>query len=183
MPENITACIAGGVLCGIGAGITLLSKGSGGGEEILGLLLMQKYKSMSVGKIFNIINVFVFTTCMYIYDISSGVYSIFFAVVTAVVIDRVHLQNITMTMLIISKKEQLEDLIFKAVHRGVTKIKGIGAYSGEETKATLSTENIYVTPIDLPATVDFEYKSMLGFFLAVEMWFVSYSQYCAEQIE
>ena len=50
MPENITACIAGGVLCGIGAGITLLSKGSGGGEEILGLLLMQKYKSMSVGK-------------------------------------------------------------------------------------------------------------------------------------
>ena len=62
MPENITACIAGGVLCGIGAGITLLSKGSGGGEEILGLLLMQKYKSMSVGKIFNIINVFVFTT-------------------------------------------------------------------------------------------------------------------------
>lgn len=64
LPENITACIAGGVLCGIGAGITLLSKGSGGGEEILGLLLMQKYKSMSVGKIFNIINVF--TTCMYI---------------------------------------------------------------------------------------------------------------------
>ena len=138
MPENITACIAGGVLCGIGAGITLLSKGSGGGEEILGLLLMQKYKSMSVGKIFNIINVFVFTTCMYIYDVSSGVYSIFFAVVTAVVIDRVHLQNITMTMLIISKKEQLEDLIFKAVHRGVTKIKGIGAYSGEETNILLT---------------------------------------------
>lgn len=51
------------------------------------------------------------------------------------------------------------------------------------TLATLSTENIYVTPIDLPATVDFEYKSMLGFFLVVEMWFVSYSQYCAEQIE
>lgn len=75
---------------------------------------------------------------MYIYDISSGVYSIFFAVVTAVVIDRVHLQNITMTMLIISKKEQLEDLIFKAVHRGVTKIKGIGAYSGEETNILLT---------------------------------------------
>lgn len=44
LPENITACIAGGVLCGIGAGITLLSKGSGGGEEILGLLLMQNIK-------------------------------------------------------------------------------------------------------------------------------------------
>lgn len=51
------------------------------------------------------------------------------------------------------------------------------------TLAKLSNENIYVTPIELPATVDFEYKSMLGFFLAVEMWFVSYSNYCAEQIE
>ena len=35
-----------------------------------------------------------------------------------------------MTMLIISKKEQLEDLIFK--------IKGIGAYSGEETNILLT---------------------------------------------
>lgn len=138
LPENITAAIAGGVLCGIGAGVTLLSKGSGGGEEILGLLLMQKYKNMSVGKVFNIINVFVFATCAYIYDISASVYSIFFAVVTAVVIDRVHLQNITMTMLIITKKDQIEDLIFETVHRGVTKIKGVGAYSGEATNVLLT---------------------------------------------
>ena len=51
------------------------------------------------------------------------------------------------------------------------------------TLATYSTESIYITPVNLPATVGFEYKSMLGFFLAVEMWFVSYSQYCTEQIE
>lgn len=51
------------------------------------------------------------------------------------------------------------------------------------TLATLSTENLYITPVDLPATLDYEYKSLLGFFLAVEMWFVSYSGYCAEQIE
>ena len=40
--EHLTACVAGGVICGIGAGMTLLSGGSGGGEEILGLLLMQR---------------------------------------------------------------------------------------------------------------------------------------------
>lgn len=51
------------------------------------------------------------------------------------------------------------------------------------TLAKLSNENIYVTPIELPATVDFEYKSMLGFFLAAEMWFVSYSQYILEQAD
>lgn len=49
------------------------------------------------------------------------------------------------------------------------------------TLATFSTENIYVTPIELPAALETEYKSMVGFFLAVEMWFVSYSQYILEQ--
>lgn len=138
LPEHITAAIAGGVLCGIGAGITLLSKGSGGGEEILGLLLLQKYRNMSVGKIFNIINIFVFTTCMFIYNISAAVYSILFAAVTAIVIDRVHLQNITMTMLIITKKSNAENLIFHTVHRGVTTIQGTGAYSGETTNLLLT---------------------------------------------
>lgn len=138
LPENITAAVAGGVLCGIGAGITLLSKGSGGGEEILGLLLMQKYPHMSVGKVFTIINIFVFTACIIIYDISAGVYSILFAAVTALVIDRVHLQNITMTMMIITKKDGVEDLVFQTVHRGVTTIQGIGAYSGEPTHILLT---------------------------------------------
>ena len=49
------------------------------------------------------------------------------------------------------------------------------------TLATLSTGNIYITPVRLPATVDFEYKSMLGFFGAGEIWFVSYSQYCIDK--
>lgn len=138
LTEEVASSIAGGVLCGIGAGVTLLSKGSGGGEEILGLLLMQKYRNMSVGKVFNLINIFVFGACLFLYNMSTAVYSIFFTVVTAVVIDRVHLQNITMTMLIITKKEQAEDLIFQAVHRGVTKIRGIGAYTGEETNILLT---------------------------------------------
>ena len=138
LPDTITGCIVGGVFCGIGAGVTLLSKGSGGGEEILGLLLMQKYKNMSVGLVFNIINVFVFSACIFIYDLSAGVYSIIFAIITAVVIDKVHLQNITMTMLVISKMNDVEDLIFNEVHRGVTKIKGTGAYSGEETNILLT---------------------------------------------
>lgn len=138
LPENITAAVTGGILCGIGAGITLLSKGSGGGEEILGLLLMQKYPSMSVGKVFTIINVFVFSACILIYDISAGVYSILFAAVTALVIDRVHLQNVTMTMMIITKKDGVEDLVFNTVHRGVTTIQGTGAYSGEPTHILLT---------------------------------------------
>ena len=49
--------------------------------------------------------------------------------------------------------------------------------------ASLSTESVYVTTISLPARLEgASYESMLGFFVAAEIWFVSYSQYCAEQI-
>ena len=134
LPDTLTACIAGGVFCGIGSGVALMSKGSGGGEGILGLLLMQKYRELSLGTVFNIINFFVFGTCIYIYDIAAGVYSIFFAVITSVVLDRVYLPSITVALFVISKKEYIEKVIFESVQRGVTKIQGIGAYSGEETQ-------------------------------------------------
>ena len=138
LPDTITACLAGGILCGLGCGMTLMSKGSGGGEGILGLLLMHRYHNMSVGKVFNIINIFVFGSCILLYDVAAAVYSIFFAVITSVVLDKAYLPSITVTMIIITKIDLVEEVIFAAVHRGVTKIKGIGAYSGENTNVLLT---------------------------------------------
>jgi len=138
LPDTITACLAGGILCGLGCGITLMSKGSGGGEGILGLLLMHRYHNMSVGKVFNIINIFVFGSCILLYDVAAAVYSIFFAVITSVVLDKAYLPSITVTMIVITKIDLVEEVIFAAVHRGVTKIKGIGAYSGENTNVLLT---------------------------------------------
>lgn len=138
LPDTITACLAGGILCGLGCGMTLMSKGSGGGEGILGLLLMHRYHNMSVGKVFNIINIFVFGSCILLYDVAAAVYSIFFAVITSVVLDKAYLPSITVTMIVITKIDLVEEVIFAAVHRGVTKIKGIGAYSGEDTNVLLT---------------------------------------------
>ena len=138
LPDTITAFLAGGILCGLGCGMTLMSKGSGGGEGILGLLLMHRYHNMSVGKVFNIINIFVFGSCILLYDVAAAVYSIFFAVITSVVLDKAYLPSITVTMIVITKIDLVEEVIFAAVHRGVTKIKGIGAYSGEDTNVLLT---------------------------------------------
>lgn len=138
LPDTITACLAGGILCGLGCGMTLMSKGSGGGEGILGLLLMHRYHNMSVGKVFKIINIFVFGSCILLYDVAAAVYSIFFAVITSVVLDKAYLPSITVTMIVITKIDLVEEVIFAAVHRGVTKIKGIGAYSGEDTNVLLT---------------------------------------------
>ena len=47
--------------------------------------------------------------------------------------------------------------------------------------ANLSTENLYVTPRALPVASKRPYESTLAFFLLVEIWFVSYTQFLAEQ--
>ena len=58
--ETIAACVIGGLVCGVGAGMTLTAGCSGGGEEILGLLCVQKKPDFSVGRIAMILNVFVY---------------------------------------------------------------------------------------------------------------------------
>ena len=99
---------------------------------------MKKYHSFSIGKLANFTNTFIFGACLYHFDLSTTVYSIFFTVIYFVVLDRVHLQNITMTMLIITKKDGMEQLIFDLVHRGCTTMGGIGAYTGEKVHVLLT---------------------------------------------
>ena len=47
----------------------------------------------------------------------------------------------------------------------------------------LATESLYVTICNMPYACGAEktYESMLGFFLLVEIWFLSYSQFLSEQ--
>ena len=105
--EHLTACVAGGVICGIGAGMTLLSGGSGGGEEILGLLLMQKHSNLSVGKVSAILNIFIFGTCAVIFSISQAIYSVLFTGIVYYVLDKVHFQNIMLTLHSGTKKQKI----------------------------------------------------------------------------
>ena len=65
-------------------------------------------------------------------------YSILFTCVTFLCLDRAHLQNVMVTMLIITKKPEMEQLVFEYVGRGVTKWEGEGAYSGEQTEMLLT---------------------------------------------
>ena len=93
--EHLTACVAGGVICGIGAGMTLLSGGSGGGEEILGLLLMQKHSNLSVGKVSAMLNIFIFGTCCGNFQYFPGnLFSFVLRVSFIMLLDKVHFQNI-----------------------------------------------------------------------------------------
>ena len=136
--ETIAACVIGGLVCGVGAGMTLTAGCSGGGEEILGLLCVQKKPDFSVGRIAMILNVFVYGIGLLLFEQDVVVYSIIFGCTTYLTLDRMHLQNVMVTMLIISKSEAMEQLVFRYAGRGVTKWTGVGAYSNEPSDLLLT---------------------------------------------
>ena len=136
--EVLTACVIGGLLCGAGAGLTLTAGCSGGGEEILGLLCAMKNPWFSVGRISMLLNIGVFGTGLFLFDRQSVVYSILMAGVMYLCLDRVHLQNVMVAMFIITKREDMEKLVFQRAGRGVTRWVGEGAYSSQETDILLT---------------------------------------------
>ncbi len=137
LSDTIVCCLAGGVLSGIGIGMTLFSGGCGGGEEIISVYLTTKHSSLSVGKITLFINIFVFGCCAVFFDLSVAVYSIIYSALSSIALDKIHFQNITMDMFIISKRNDIEKIVYDTVKRGATRINAKGGYSGEDTNMYL----------------------------------------------
>ena len=127
--DYLTACIIGGIVCGLGSGLVLRGRSSAGGQDIIGLCCAKKFPNFSVGKVTIIMNIFVYGVCMFLFDIEIVVYSLIYATVLSVAVDRVHIQNINMSVMIFTKKVGISKAIMEQTGRGVTNWDGEGAYT------------------------------------------------------
>lgn len=130
--DYLTACIVGGAIAGGGTGLVLLGGHSGGGQEMLGMYITSEFPKLSVGMVGMIVNIFVYSICLFLFDVEIAVYSIIYGVVFALMCDKVHMQNINISVLIFTKKDDIDKLIMEKTGRGVTKWEGAGAYTNEE---------------------------------------------------
>lgn len=130
--DMLTACIIGGLVTGLGAGIILRAASSGGGQDILGVYFSKKLPSFSVGKVSIIINSFIFGACAFLFNLEVVIYSLIYTVIYSLVVDKVHVQNIKSTAIIITKNTKLCALLIKEMNRGVTKINGFGGFTNKE---------------------------------------------------
>ena len=69
-----------------------------------------------------------------IFDIEITVYSLIYATVMAMTCDRVHVQNISLSVMIFTKKDGVEQAIMNEMRRGVTEWEGKGSYTKEDSK-------------------------------------------------
>ncbi len=131
--DRLMACIIGGLVVGTGVGMILRGRSTGGGQDSIGMIFAKKYPGFSVGKIAIITNVMVYAVCLWMFDLEVVVYSLIYTTVLAMACDRVHVQNINMSVMIFTKQEGIEQIILKEMGRGVTKWEGVGAYTNESS--------------------------------------------------
>ena len=140
--DRILAALVGGLGSGFGAGLVLRAGSSQGGQDLIGVCLAKTHPDFKVGAIGIVISVTIYTICLFIYDVQTVLYSIIFAVMTGIFIDRVHTQNIKIECMIFTKKEGLASAILNEVNRGVTTWEGIGAYTQSDTHVDAVVEVI-----------------------------------------
>lgn len=131
--DYLTACIIGGLVVGVGTGMVLRGRSSGGGQDIVGVIGVKKFPNFSVGKITIMMNVVIYGMCLWMFDIEIVIYSLIYTTVLAMACDRIHVQNINMSAMIFTKKEGISEAVLKEMRRGVTSWEGTGAYTNESS--------------------------------------------------
>lgn len=133
--DVMAACVVGGIISGAGVGLILRMGSSGGGMDVVGVLLTKWKRDFSVGKINLIVNLILYGSCLFLFDIEIVVYSVIYAAVYSVAMDKIHIQNINVEVNIITKinSTSLEKAVFDELGRGITKWAVLGAYTYEQS--------------------------------------------------
>ena len=131
--DYLTSCLLGGIIVGTASGIVLTCGGSGGGLDIVGLCLSKRGNRFTVGKFSLTFNFFLYAACLILFIPEVAIYSVIYNFFSAMVLDRMHQQNVNVQAMIFTKEDEKElgRFIIEKLGRSVTYWEGTGAYSGK----------------------------------------------------
>lgn len=148
--NQLYAAIAGGVLTGAGSGIILRSVGSGGGLDVLAIVLYQKY-NIGIGKFFIVYNLCLFSIALAIYEIDLVIASFILTFISSITLEYVlALFNQRKVVYIISDLGQdISAMISTDLKQGATVIDAKGAYTGKAKQLLMTiTNNLQVKRLE-----------------------------------
>lgn len=147
---RIICAIFGGVLSGMGTGLTIKFGGAMDGIDILSLLI-HKRLNLSVGKVCMLYNLILYVLFMCLNNFTDpainnlivSLFSIISYFVNLKTIDFINegLNRAIMGIIITSKADEIAKVIEKEMGRGVTFIKAQGYYKNEDIKMIYSVVN------------------------------------------
>jgi len=134
--DKFMASIIGGILAGVGIGITITQGGSTGGIDIVAMMI-NKYKNISPGRIILYIDIFIIASSYIIFeDISTIVYGYVEMGVAAYTIDMMISGSKQSAQLFImsTKYEEVAERVSEETGRGISMLHSTGWYTREENK-------------------------------------------------
>ncbi len=140
--DPMLAAIAGGTIIGAGAGITLHSLGSSGGNDVIAVLLNQKF-NIRMGTFFFGFNLMLFGFSLGVLNVDRVLYSLVMSFVTAQMLDYVltFFNQRKIVFIISEAAEQIAAAINERLKRGGTFLYGRGTYTRKHRKVVMTVLN------------------------------------------
>ncbi len=131
--DTMLAAIFGGLVSGIGSGLVFRVNGSLGGSDII-VVLVKKYFAFNVGHVMLGINAVLMTAAAFLFGFKPAMFTLVAMYVGAMTVDKVIAGfNTKKTVLIVSERsDEIAAAIMNEVGRGVTFMKGQGAFTRED---------------------------------------------------
>lgn len=131
--DKLLAAILAGIILGTGSGIILKSMGSAGGTDILSVILLQRF-SVRLGTTVLAFNILVLATSATLFSLEDALYTLIYLYVSTKIVDLVvtGLSQRKAVFVISPRWEKIAPRILAEVHRGVTILRGQGAFSQRE---------------------------------------------------
>nr|WP_180954263.1 YitT family protein [Bacillus sp. M6-12] len=140
--DVLLATVFGGIVLGIGVGIVIRYGGSLDGTEILAILANKKLP-FSVGEIIMFFNLFILGSAGFVFSWDRAMYSLlaYFVAFKTIDITITGLDESKSVWIISDHFQEIGDAIINRLGRGVTYMKGEGAFSGDEKKVIFCVIN------------------------------------------
>ncbi|WP_372508773.1 YitT family protein [Pseudalkalibacillus decolorationis] len=140
--DILLATVFGGIILGIGVGIVIRYGGSLDGTEILAILFNKKLP-FSVGEIIMFMNLFILSSAGFVFSWDRAMYSLiaYFVAFKTIDITITGLDESKSVWVISDNYTVIGDAIMNRLGRGVTFLKGEGAYSGDDKKVIFCVIN------------------------------------------
>lgn len=142
--DHFLAVLAGGAILGAGAGIILHSLGSAGGNDIVAIILNQKF-NIRMGSFYFIFNLVLFAFSFGVLEIDLVLYSLALSFVISQVLEHVLtvFNQRKMVFIISQAPEMIAEAIHKGLQRGATFLDGSGTFTGQKKKIILTVIHNY----------------------------------------
>ncbi len=146
--DRLASCLIGGILSGAGAGYYLRMGASGGGADVIGLILIRGNKGKSIGRFNLMVNLVLYLCCIFLFDLDVLIFSIIYSVFFSIFMDKVYIQNINEEVKIITRRpgDEIGKAIIEQMGRGVTIINSRGGYTNGDSRILYVVLSKYEIP-------------------------------------